>query len=128
MSAYHSERSTWLYLYWYSEEGTSGIQSLHIEESPSHRKGPGLSYHQLVTHIPLTYNIGNIWSRLFTYTIMTSLTIPRSILREKKTTIIHLGTTLKQPKNLYICVLLILETCWNRNDLYDFWSLKLNTD
>lgn len=63
---------------------TSRIQSLHNEEFPSQWKGLGLSYHQLVTHIPLTYNIGNIWSRLFTNTIMTSLTIPQSILTEKK--------------------------------------------
>lgn len=58
---------------------TSRIQSLHNEEFPSQWKGLGLSYHQLVTHIPLTYNIGNI----FTNTIMTSLTIPQSILTEK---------------------------------------------
>lgn len=64
---------------------TSRIQSLHNEEFPSQWKGLGLSYHQLVTHIPLTYNIGNIWSRLFTNTIMTSLTIPQSILTGEKT-------------------------------------------
>lgn len=87
MSAYHSERSTWLYLYW----DTPGIHSLHNGECPSQWKGPGLSYHQLVAHLSHTRQVT---VGISTNTYITSLTTAQSIQNtDRKNIMIQLGAT-----------------------------------